>query len=297
MTLLVADRKRIATEIAHCKTLYEGFDAPGKMIQALGDVLNDCAKRQGGVEKNAQMQDLHGEEPEVRLARGESLNYHFTVNSAFLTLMLQNAAKALGDTRAVVGKSLEQAKGPWNNGEHGSAAELTLQDVFDLWQLVQKTRSVAPDLTSLLFSSVLSRVYQATVGATKDEWDLEPWHRGSCPVCGQRPHYGQLLSEQGTKVLECWLCGTQWNHTRLQCPFCELREHDELGYFVVEGRSVCRVQFCRRCSQYYKIFDTRDMINEDILLSVHHLASLEYDVMAEKEGFRPGSGLSWMVGV
>lgn len=280
-------------EIRDCQTLYGGFDEAAKVIQRLVAVLEDCVGQKGGLRKNTQFQYVHTETPTDRLARGEALHYRFTVQTPFFASMLESAAQALGNNGALVAKHLKQAQGQWHrNGSEGTG-ELTLTDVFTLWQQMRESRSLASDLTSLLFTAVLSTLYQLRASEDQGDWDLGLWQKGSCPVCGQRPHFGRLYSEQGVKQLECWLCGTQWQHIRLQCPFCDVSEHTDLGYFTVEDRSVCRVQFCRRCSQYYKIFDTREMGKEDIVLLIHHLASLDHDVVAEDEGFRPGSGLSW----
>ncbi len=293
--MLAAGRERMADEIARCQTVYKGFGDAGKMILRLVDVLDRCAQRYGGLEKNTQLRDPALEEPKVRLAQGKSLNYGFTVSDELFLSMLQRAAAALGDKHAIVAGCLGEFRESHRCRDKQATGKLTLEDGLDLWQSMRQKAGLAPDFTSLLFAAVLSKLYPSNAHGSQENEGLEHWQQGFCPICGQTPHYGQLYSEQGVKALECWLCGTQWNHIRLQCPFCGIREHDKMRYFSVEGRDFCRVYVCHSCSQYYKVFDTREMADPAVVLSIHHLASLEYDVMAEQEGFCPGSGLSWTV--
>ena len=146
-----------------------------------------------------------------------------------------------------------------------------------------------------LFSIALSSFYKQLLQSTAEVLQTDLWKEGNCPLCGEKPHYGLLRPEDGAKELECWLCGTKWVHTRIKCPFCSNQEQEELGYFTVENREICRINFCQQCCQYYKIVDARKFnTSGDIALAIHNLASLSHDLLARQEGFAPGSGLEWV---
>ena len=116
---------------------------------------------------------------------------------------------------------------------------------------------------------------------------------GTCPTCGASPHFGMLREEEGVRIFECWLCGSQWTFSRLQCPSCGEKKQEQLGYFITSTFPDCRVHFCKRCHAYIKIFDLRKRMLEKPVLWVLHLASLHCDDAAFLEGFKPVSRLQW----
>ena len=151
------------------------------------------------------------------------------------------------------------------------------------------------DLATFLFPLMLSSLYRQYLQSSAEVLRTDLWEGGDCPLCGEKPHFGMLRPEDGAKQLECWLCGTRWVHTRIKCPFCNNEEQESLGYFTIEGNDICRVNFCKSCSHYYKIFDARKFQTDgDLILTVHNLATLDYDLKAREEGFTPGSGLEWV---
>jgi FdhE protein len=159
---------------------------------------------------------------------------------------------------------------------------------------VEKT-PVQRDLATLIVTFILSSLFDLHYNLEQaDGIDTDAWKRGSCPVCGTRPHYGLLKDKEGVRMLACWLCGFRWGFPRLKCPSCLNTDMEDLGLFTVEDNQSCRVHFCKKCRSYLKVFDLRDAVAEDTHLPVHNLATLSYDLHAAKEGFKAGSGLQWV---
>ena len=170
----------------------------------------------------------------------------------------------------------------------------TRNQVFHLMDKTIENTSLKSDLATFLFHFTFSSLFQRTLKDLVGEVDTSPWRRGECPLCEAKPHYGQLRKEDGAKIMECWLCGTRWQHARVQCPGCQSKDQEQLGLFTVEGNELCRIHFCKECHGYYKIFDARRLEKKEIVQYVHHLATLSHDVLAAKEGFSPISGLEWI---
>lgn len=156
---------------------------------------------------------------------------------------------------------------------------------------ISREYGVSPDVAALILIYAMGPFYRSWAKKIDpgDE-DLQLWDSGRCPVCGAWPHFGRLESETGGRVLECWLCGVDWNYPRLQCPYCENADQEKLGFFSPKGEDDRRVYFCRECGRYVKIIDSRSQGREPMLHLVN-LATLALDLAAWKEGFRPGSEL------
>ncbi len=167
--------------------------------------------------------------------------------------------------------------------------------MINVRDLLNKETSLERDMVTFLFSLVFSTIYKRQLEPISEVLRTDLWEGGNCPLCGESPHFGMLSPDEGAKHMECWLCGTNWMHARVKCPFCNNEEQEDLGYFTVEGRDVCRIHYCKKCSQYYKIFDARNFSKEnEPVLTIHNFATLDYDFLAGKEGFKPGSGLEWV---
>ncbi len=153
------------------------------------------------------------------------------------------------------------------------------------------------DFVNLLLIFIFSSLYYELREDFLEELDTALWRENICPVCGESPHYGFLREEDGVRFFECWLCGTSWRYPRMKCPSCKIEDQEKLGYFTVDENEVCRIQFCRECQKYYKIFNWKAYVNYTEgggLAAMHHLHTLHYDKLALKEGFSPGSGLKWV---
>lgn len=171
----------------------------------------------------------------------------------------------------------------------------TCRELFHALDTIAAHTPFEKDLVTFILTFSLSTIYQASHKDFLATVDTSLWSGGSCPVCAERPHYGKLEGQDGSKILECWLCATSFNFLRIKCPFCGNEDQEKLGYFERDDKeTIARVDFCESCNSYYKIFDVREYEREEANLALHNLATLTYDVMARKEGLLPGSGLEWV---
>ncbi len=110
------------------------------------------------------------------------------------------------------------------------------------------------------------------------------WRQGFCPVCGQVAIIAKHDSEDGSRVLECWLCHAQWVFPRLECPYCDNKEQKKLRFFYLQGDKSRQVHVCEECKSYLKTVDAKTM-QKDVLLEVEAIATGQLDLLAEKEGY------------
>lgn len=150
------------------------------------------------------------------------------------------------------------------------------------------------DFVTFLLIFIFSTLYYGPRENFLEKLDTSLWGESFCPVCGERPHYGFLREDDGAKFLECWLCGTSWRHPRIKCPYCDIVDQEQMGFFTVGEDKICRIYFCRKCQKYYKIFNWKEYAVEGALAAMHHLYTLHFDKLALKEGFSSGSGLKWV---
>lgn len=113
------------------------------------------------------------------------------------------------------------------------------------------------------------------------------WRQHSyCPVCGQQANMARHRSDDGARVLECWLCHAQWVFPRVECPYCDNVDHQKLRYFYVTGDKTRQVHVCEVCKKYLKTVDGKAM-EKDVTLDVEAIATGYLDALALREGYRP----------
>jgi FdhE protein len=112
----------------------------------------------------------------------------------------------------------------------------------------------------------------------------ESWSKGYCPICGSLPSL-LFLSGDGERKAYCSWCGTVWGLHRLQCPYCENRYHESLGYLFVEAEPHYRAHYCRLCKHYFKQIDTRELLNFPNL-PLEEWTTLHLDLLAQRAGWK-----------
>ena len=147
---------------------------------------------------------------------------------------------------------------------------------------------------------VNKNIFHAIIGATLKPFlvshartltgsiDQERWRRGYCPVCGGKPDLAFLTGDQGARWLKCSRCDTEWLFQRLQCPYCDNQNQNDLTYFT-DDAGLYRLYICERCKSYIKAVDLRK--NESLLLPLERLYTIDIDRQARERGYRPGYGL------
>lgn len=112
----------------------------------------------------------------------------------------------------------------------------------------------------------------------------DSWQQGYCPVCGSLPAL-LYLQQEGQRLAFCSWCGTEWRMARLQCPFCDNRDHDSLGYLFAENEPEYRVQYCDQCKKYFKMIDQRERMDA-LLLPLEEWTTLHLDYLAQRDGWQ-----------
>src|SRR5690606_40048619 len=111
------------------------------------------------------------------------------------------------------------------------------------------------------------------------------WGRGFCPVCGAWPAFAELRGLERERRVRCGRCACDWRFDLLQCPYCDERDHEQLGGLVVEGEEdTRRVDTCKRCGGYVKSLATL-MPVPDEQVPIVDLEMVELDLVATERGF------------
>jgi FdhE protein len=147
-----------------------------------------------------------------------------------------------------------------------------------------KETDLDPKALQFLAQLALKPSLQALRGAVSEEIDKRGWDYGYCPLCGSQPNMA-YFDKTGKRHLHCELCGEEWPHPRLNCPFCRALEHKSLGYFHSEQEEGFRVDFCRNCNRYIKTVDKR-IVEDAAPMEVEYLATIHLDLLASKHGFK-----------
>ena len=158
-----------------------------------------------------------------------------------------------------------------------------LEDSSPLKELAEKS-GVSYDTIIFISIQSLTPFIEKYAQRLREYIDSNVWLKGSCPVCGGEPLMGRLEEENGKRHLQCYLCRTNWEFARLECPLCDNNDQKKLRYFFDEDNKHQRVELCDQCKGYLKVLDTRE-VGDRFSLVVENLATLPLDVVAKREGF------------
>jgi FdhE protein len=140
-----------------------------------------------------------------------------------------------------------------------------------------------PNVLAFLGKTALRPSIERLREAASGDIDKTGWDKGYCPLCGSQPDMA-CFEKTGKRYLHCELCGEEWPYPRMQCPFCNTREQEKLGYFEAEEEEGLRVYFCRECLRYIKTIDKR-VFEEAAPLELESLATIHLDLLAQENGF------------
>ena len=122
--------------------------------------------------------------------------------------------------------------------------------------------------------------------------DAANWLEGYCPLCGAWPALAEVRGIERARYLRCGRCGDEWRVHGLQCPFCEMNDHEQLVSLVPQnGDSGRAIEACKRCAGYVKSF-TMLQGADKLGVMINDLASVDLDMAAIEQGYRrpPGPG-------
>lgn len=165
--------------------------------------------------------------------------------------------------------------------------EILLKSVFkDSTPLKELAEKTGVNYDTIIFISIqsLTPFIEKYAEKLREYIDSNTWLKGSCPVCGGEPLMGRLDEETGKRHLQCYLCRTNWEFARLECPFCGNKDQKKLHYFFDEDNKHHRVELCDQCKGYLKVIDIRE-VGDRFSLVVENLATLPLDVVARHEGY------------
>jgi len=278
-------------EIKRCTRLYDGFNDAEPLIRAIYITAEDYFKNN----PLDVVPHFDAEEAEKMIRAGTSINLNPPIDTSAVAGLLKALNEALLKVNPGLKDTVSELKQKFKQFQNDSPDKVSKEDVLKLRDSLIKETALEKDLATFLFSFLLSSLYRQQLNSINEVLRTDLWEGRDCPLCGEKPHFGYLAEESGKKMLECWLCGTEWEHTRIKCPYCDNSDHEKLGYFTIEGNEICRVNYCQVCCQYCKLFDVRKFhADGKVVLAIHNLATLGYDLAARKEGFLPGSNLEWV---
>ena len=278
-------------ELEQCSLIYKGFSDSEPLIKLIYEAISAYFKEN----PLTPLPVIDLEDSTDKIRAGESINLNPVLETAAVVELLKQMSEVLLKVNPRLKKTVSHLKESLDCFLADFPTGVSKKDIYGLCDTLIKETVLEQDLATFLFSLMLSSFYRQHLQLSAEVLRTDLWEGGGCPLCGEKPHFGMLRSEDGAKQLECWLCGTKWLHTRIKCPFCENEEQEDLGYFTAEDNEICRVNFCKSCCRYYKIFDARKLNSDgDLVLSIHNLATLDHDLLARKEGFTSGSVLEWV---
>ena len=246
----------------------------------------DLVYIQAGAEKHIGVPNviISGEAINKRIQRGFPLLgfKSLDINWKFLQDVFVKVCAVFAKYTGLFGELPEKLKGP------GSGRLLTKKVVtawFNGKPLPQTalTESVDNGLIQALIHATLKPFLASHSKVLTGFIDPENWRRRYCPVCGGAPDFAYLDTERGSRWLLCSRCDTEWLYKRLECPYCDTTNQDDLLYFT-DDEGAYRLYVCEHCKRYLKAVDFQKTSNE-VLLPLERLLTLDLDRQAQQKGY------------
>lgn len=146
-------------------------------------------------------------------------------------------------------------------------------------------RGVDKKLVNSIIHATLKPFLISHAKTLRDSIDQEKWRRSYCPICGGSPDFAFLDAERGSRWLLCSRCDTEWVFQRLQCPYCNNQDQNDLCYFS-DDTGLYRLHICERCKQYIKTVDQRQA-KKRVILPLERFLTLDMDRQAIDMGYKP----------
>lgn len=166
-----------------------------------------------------------------------------------------------------------------------------------VWRMPPEERRMAGEaLEKFLGFATLAPIYASCAALLEENCDLFSWGETFCPVCGLAPTMAKLLPETGTRIAECWLCGTRWAISRLACPYCGNSDPERLEVLYLEADPAVRAHLCWDCHRYLKVVDVAAK-GQEVVLAIENLASSRLDQIMQAMGYVLGDGAAVLPGM
>ena len=244
-------------------------------------LMGEVAPLPQKIHVESRLKDVKKEEGFPLFPRND-LPLDFEVSSALISKFLDHLAATKREDVEGLKRALEQSKGDpdWANRLFRAVLE---KDDENLTRMGKGT-DLDPKALQFLAQLALKPALQALWTSVSKEIDKGGWDYGYCPLCGSQPNMA-YFDKTGKRHFHCELCGKEWPHPRLNCPFCQTQEQKSLGYFDSEQEEGFRVDFCRKCNRYIKTVDKR-IVEDAAPMEVEYLATIHLDLLASKHGFK-----------
>jgi FdhE protein len=172
-----------------------------------------------------------------------------------------------------------------HSGEHREIWESFLQHELEPWETWIETSECGTAALIFWGRACLRPSLEWTAERMLEAHVLgDSWQQGYCPVCGSLPAL-LYLHQEGQRCGFCSWCGTEWGLARLQCPYCDNRDHESLGYLFAETEPDYRVQYCQLCKMYFKQIDQREQLDA-LFLPLEEWTTLHLDYLAQEDGWQ-----------
>lgn len=132
--------------------------------------------------------------------------------------------------------------------------------------------------------------FELVAGELKDLLNEYSWWQNYCPGCGSDPFMAKIQREDGTRILQCSLCATEWKFDRVKCPFCNNNDQKSLKFFYYRHEDPYRLYVCDQCKRYIKCIDERKIAKtRKVDLYFEDMVALYLDTLAKEKGYLSSS--------
>ena len=136
--------------------------------------------------------------------------------------------------------------------------EKVMAEDAEYLERLSDTLKIDKDLLYFISINTVKPIFETVARKIADKIDEKVWFRSYCPVCGSKPIMARLKKEDGKRVLQCLICNTEWQFSRIKCIYCGTEDPKDLRFFWADN-GCWRIDVCDKCKGYIKTLDERNL--------------------------------------
>jgi FdhE protein len=157
-------------------------------------------------------------------------------------------------------------------------------DAYYFENLSEK-RNLSAGVLVFLMENALRPYLRAWGQGLLKHLDKEQWLRPYCPICSQKADISRLRQGDGSRMLFCSHCFTEWQYRHLFCPHCENDDPMTLNIITIEGNDLDQIYTCDKCKGYLKTINEKKQGFESNNMLVESARTFFLDMLADREGY------------
>lgn len=260
------------------------IDMPEEMLS----FYNQLALLQDDLHARVNLPEISVNENEIQQHRAQQKSWlqilSFPEITAGFQQHLLEIAEFTKKGRPLIKEQIEEIMNAISDVDPAELLEKTLWLDTVYFEDLAGQKNISAGILVFLLQNALRPYLRAWGQSLEKQQEAELWLKPYCPICGQKSSISRLRPGDGSRMLYCSHCNTEWKYRMLYCPHCDNDDPASLNIITIEGNEIDQIYTCEKCKGYLKTINERNVQGSSNML-VESARTFFLDLLAEREGY------------